>query len=657
MCPSLPLITVKKDVSSGPTANGDGTWTITYNLTATNVGAADGTYTIGDELQFGTGIQITSANVTTVPAGVTAAADWNGQGKNTIATNVPLAAGGVHTYQVTAVVSLDLSTVTPASLGCPAPGEAGGLANTVTLNENGEDRTDDACAPLPLIDVSKSLAGPVTPVAGQDGTYDATYEITVSNRGPGAGSYDLDDAMTIGKGITVVGVQSATTDAPNSVGINPGFGSNGDTHVVTGQPIAAAPAGSSTAHHYTVVLRYSVDPSLLDIPVGATCPDSGLNNTANVTWNGYHADDDACFVPGKPVIDKKLVSADPIGDGKWKVVYDLTVSNTGTEATTYTVDDKLLFDPSVKAEKVTATGPAGVTIDDTFDGAAHQRIATKIGIGGLDDAGYAPHVYTVTVIADVPLHLDKGDADGNGAPGCTLPAGNNTLKQGFNNQTTLTDETGGMQTDTDCAGVPSWDITKTMDGAPTLGKDGWTVNYVLTVVNDGAAAGKYDLTDRLRYGKGIEVTSAKVTSAPDGVTPAGTWTGQGAKGARENVITTGVALDAGSTHTYRVRVLAKLNTATADSSAITCPAEGSDGAGGFANTAGVDHNGLTDTASACATPKWPAGVADPLASTGSSIAWGIPLGALVLLILGGGAIWFSKRRKHAAGTESNGDLS
>ncbi|GGM18155.1 hypothetical protein ACFQBY_12880 [Promicromonospora citrea] len=43
----------------------------------------------------------------------------------------------------------------------------------------------------------------------------------------------------------------------------------------------------------------------------------------------------------------------------------------------------------------------------------------------------------------------------------------------------------------------------------------------------------------------------------------------------------------------------------ADESTFTCPEPGSDDAGGFANTAGIAHNDLTDSAEACAPPTTP----------------------------------------------------
>ncbi|MCM3535412.1 DUF11 domain-containing protein [Cellulosimicrobium funkei] len=666
VCASLPLIGIEKSISAGPTGNGDGTWTITYDLVATNTGQTAGDYDLVDQLLYGEGIVVESAAVATAPEGVEPNAGWTGQGEagseeNVVATAATLEAGATHTYQVQVVVSLDAATVTPDTLACPEPGsgETGGLANAGTLTHNGETQDDDVCATLPLLDITKSLSGAVTPVEGEDGVYDVVYEVTVTNRGPGAGVYDLDDTLAPGEGVTVVGVQGVVTDAPESVGVNEGFDGLEDVRIVTGQPIAGAGTGP-VAHTYTVTVRYAADLSDVEIPDTDVCTtDSGtvpggLNNVAAVDWNGIPGQDEECVRPGKPTLDKALVSARPTGDGTWEVVYDLTVGNVGGEATTYDLDDELLFAPVITVDSVAVTGPDGVTLNDGFDGDTDRRIATDVVIGGLDDEGYAPHVYRVTVVAGLPLHFTDVEDDGTGSPACTAAPGGNLTEQGLNNAATLTDETGGTQTDTDCAPVPSVDITKSTDGAPVKGPDGsWTVAYTVTATNDGAAAGVYDLTDRLRYGAGIEVRSATVTSAPDGVTPSGSWTGQGAPGDPANVVATGVSLAAGAVHTYRVEVVATLDTEQVDDTTFTCPEPGSDGSGGFANTAGIGHNGLTDAAQACATPDRPGDPGTPgkpggsLATTGATLAW--VAGAAALLLLLGLLALAAARRRNAVG--------
>jgi uncharacterized repeat protein (TIGR01451 family) len=653
VCPSLPLIEFTKTISAGPDPIGEGQWQITYDLTATNTGQAAGEYDLVDQLRYGAGIDIASAKVITAPDGVETNAGWTGRGENTIATGVGLAKGATHNYQVQVVVSLDRDVVTPATLACPEPGsgEPGGLANTGVLTHNGEDTDDEVCATLPLIEVTKSLAGAVTPVEGEPGQYDAAYELTVTNRGPGAGVYDLADELAPGEGVEVVGIQDVATDVQGAE-LSESFDGLEDTRIVSDQPIAAA-TGGPVVHTYTVVVRYAVDLAEVDVPAGAQCTDGdttvpgALNNVASVGWNGLTDADDECIRPGKPTLDKALVSADPVGEGRWEVVYDLTVGNVGAEATTYDLDDELLFAPVITPESVDVTGPQGVDLNPGFDGARDRRIATDVAIAGLDDAGYAPHVYRVTVLANVPLHFDAADVaeDGTGSPACTAPAGSNLSKQGLNNAATLTDDAGDQIVDTDCAPVPSIDITKVIDGDPTLKDGAWTVNYTIHVVNDGATAGAYDLVDQLRYGTGIQVKTATVTEAPKGVQVAEGWTGEGAEAAAENVIASRVQLAPATTHTYKVQVVATVDAAAVDASTWACPEPGTGEPGGFANTAGMGHNGLTDTAEACAAPDEPEGATPGGTLPKTGVMVGTLVGAAALLLLLGLLTVHAARRR------------
>ncbi|WP_407320684.1 hypothetical protein UQW22_09345 [Isoptericola halotolerans] len=661
VCASLPLIDIAKSIADGPVPNGDGTWTISYELVAMNSGGAEGDYDLADRLLYGEGVVVESAAVVTAPDGVETEAGWTGQGdegaaENVIASGVTLPAESDHTYEVDVVVSLDRETVTPEALECPEPGsgESGGLANSTELTHNGENRDDDVCAPLPLIDITKSLVGAVMPVEGEDGVYDATYELLVTNEGAGDGAYDLTDTLSAGEGIEVIGVQDVTTDAPDAV-LNDGFDGIEDVTIVTDQPIAGAD-GAAVEHRYEVVVRYSADLFGVEVPTDDVCStaDGGpvpgaLANEASVDWNGITEDDEECLRAGKPTIDKELTSAAPVGDGQWEVVYDITVGNVGDQGTFYDLDDELHFAEDVTVTDVGVVGPEGVAVSDTFDGMEDTRISTDVPIIGLDDEAYAPHVYTVNVLADVPLQVGPGEADGTGAPDCTEPAGGNTLEQGLNNAATLTDENGNETTDTDCGPLPSISIDKQLVGEPTQGSGGtWTVEYEITATNDGAAEGEYTLTDRLRFGAGLDITSAAVTVTPDGVTAASGWTGQGGEGDPANVVATDVLLGAEQAHTYQVRVTANLDEDQADESTFACPAPGSGEPGGFANTAGVDHNGLTGQADACATPDEPE---DPtpagpgsLPVTGATIGW-LSAAAVLLLLLGAAVVLTTRHRR------------
>ena len=90
------------------------------------------------------------------------------------------------------------------------------------------------------------------------------------------------------------------------------------------------------------------------------------------------------------------------------------MTNLGAGATSYDLDDDLRFDPSITVDSAeVTTAPEGVTLADGWDGVETTRVATGVALLGATDEGYAPHVYTVTVVANVPPSFD-GDIEGAG---------------------------------------------------------------------------------------------------------------------------------------------------------------------------------------------------------------------------------------------------
>ncbi|WP_454859789.1 DUF7507 domain-containing protein [Promicromonospora soli] len=359
-------------------------------------------------------------------------------------------------------------------------------------------------------------------------------------------------------------------------------------------------------------------------------------------------------IDGDPTHEKTLISAKPVGDGQWEVVYGIEVSNTTAASASYSLDDELHFteEATIVSAEVTAA-PDGVTLSEpAWDGQGNLSIGSGVPLAGNEDDGYAPHEYVLTVIADVPLQVPgAGGADDPTACG---PDGDDA-DTAFNNTSAMTDSAGQVEDDQACAPVPSIDITKSIVGDPVAGTDGtWTITYAITAVNTGDAEGTYMLTDRLRFGAGIDVTSAEVTVTPQGVTAARSWTGQGVEGGDANVVATDVVLPAGSTHTYRVQVQAAVGDDVGDQSTFACPEPGSGQAGGFANIAGIGHNELPDAAVACADPlSAPVDPGDPgtpsdpppLAPTGTNIGWMVA-GAALLILLGTAGLIITKRRRN-----------
>ncbi|MEV0891664.1 hypothetical protein [Promicromonospora sp. NPDC050262] len=414
--------------------------------------------------------------------------------------------------------------------------------------------------------------------------------------------------------------------------------------------------GDSETHEFEIVLEEGSPDTVVNTACGAADvpDDSDVAPTINCDPAGLEVD-------GDPTHSKELVSATPIGDGQWEIVYGIDVSNTSTMSTSYTLDDELHFAEAatIVSAKVTSS-PDGVTLaEPAWDGQKNLTVASAVPLLGNEDGGYEPHRYELTVIADVPLQVPgAGTADDPTACG---PDGDDS-DTAFNNTSAMSDPVGQVEDDQACAPIPSIDITKSVLGDPVAGKDGaWTITYEIRATNSGDADGTYTLTDRLRFGAGIDVTSAEVTATPKGVTAAESWTGQGVEGDDANVVATAVNLRAGATHTYRVTVQATVDGDAANESTFTCPPSGSGKPGGFANTAGIGHNDLTDSADACATPKEPGkpvtpaepgGPVDPgapsdpppLAATGADIGW-ITGGAVLLILLGAAAMVISRHRR------------
>ncbi len=657
-----------KRMVEGPVENpaDDGTWTVSYELVVENPSDSPGSYLLSDDLTgYGTGIEVVSAEVVDGPDGAPLNAAWDGTDEQAVLTSrFPIAAGSteesgtahVYTVEVSVRLATDATTgevVAPADeLTCTpdqAPGDATtGLFNVATLDPIGHaDLVDDECGDLPLVTLDKTIVGEPEPVdpAVEPGLWRIVYGLAVTNSGAVATEYDLSDDFDFGTAVQVESVGVANT-GPGGVVPDPAFDGETVTTIAEDAAIEAA-----TTHTFEVTVEYRfdtaevpADPAPVDCAAEAGADaTTRLLNGASTSFNGYPDFDTECREQGHPSHLKEVVSAEPIGDGRWQVVYDITVVNIGTEPTTYDLDDELLFAPGITAEEVAVSGPDGFVIDPAFDGETNVRIATDVALPGLDDDGYAPHVYTVAVIAEVPIALDEIGEDGTGSPVCGVVDGPDLIERGLNNAATLTDEAGGQQVDTDCAGLPSLHIAKSVVGAPVVDADGdHTIVYEIVVTNDGASAGDYTVTDQLRFGAGIDVEDAEVTATPDGVTAADTWTGEGEDGAEENIIAADVLVAAGDEHVYTVEVVASVDHTATDAASYVCPADGVGAAGAFANVAGIGHNDAAAVDVACAAPQKPGLAATGVDPTSAALA-----GLLALLVGGALSALVIARRKSA----------
>lgn len=264
------------------------------------------------------------------------------------------------------------------------------------------------------------------------------------------------------------------------------------------------------------------------------------------------------------------------------VTYTVTLVNDGTVAYTagdpaWLVDDLsgILDDASYVADSAQAS----------VDGGAQSPVAAP-SAGRISWSG--PLAAGSSVVLTYQVRV------GDGTSGDRL----------LTNTAHATDQPTACAGDVDQNGISCAIVTTPF--APTLAKhvvsstqndDGtWTTMFALTVSNlSPTTAATYSLTDALRYGSGIQVVSAAVTSAPAGVTPAA-WSGTGA-------IATGVSIPANTQHAYQVTVTANAHQ-TPGTPAAQCLAGVQSG---FANQGTLAlTDGRTETAEACAEPVAPA---------------------------------------------------
>jgi hypothetical protein len=279
-----PAINLAKTVNGPAELQADGTFTVTYLVTATNTGGP-GTYDLIDTVMPGIGITLnvdatTPALVyggeetqtgTLTPPPLVSAGTW--------VTDEELGEGATETWTVTTNFTIDPALVTAEGSDCDitnAGGENTGFNNGVTGSATDTDLTDNQdCTelPLPSLNLAKTVNGPAA--LQPDGTYTVVYTITASNSGEGPGVYDLVDVFTPGVGITLtagtppVAVYVAGTESDQS-GVLGAY-----SNLVTDESLA-----SGLNESWTVTANFTIDLALVTAE-GSDCDitNAGAENT------------------------------------------------------------------------------------------------------------------------------------------------------------------------------------------------------------------------------------------------------------------------------------------------------------------------------------------------------------------------------------------
>ncbi|WP_434447147.1 hypothetical protein [Lentzea sp. E54] len=583
-CAGLPLLTIAKTVSSGsPVANGDGSYTVGYDVTITNTGSGFGSYDLFDELRFGAGISASGGQISG-PASVNPG--WDGTTNTTVATGVGIPAGATHTWHGTGRVSVNPGA-DPAALACAPDGTTpGGLLNRVTARSNGQELIAHACASMPLLTIAK-VVSPGFPRENGNGTHAIAYDITITNTGATTTAYDLADELRYGSGITATGL---TVTGPQSANAN----WNGTTQTALADGVGIDPGGDHSWHiEGTVTVAGGVEPSALTCnPDGLSA--GGLLNQAVTTGNGGSLDARACASLAHVTATKSLRQGYPRanGDGTFSVQYEITVTNPGGNTTTYDLADELRFGSGITASGLRVTAPPGVTSDPEWNGTVHTGLATAVAI-----PGGATHAWLV-------------EATATAAPGIATSAlscsTDGSTPGGLLNLATTTANGLPVRTHA-CAGLPQIVSAKTVaEGFPKENGDGtYTVAYDVTVTNTGGGAGTYTLDDTFQFGSGLTASGA---SASGPATPSGSW-----NGTTDTRVIADLVIAGGGTHTWRLTALVTPDGIT--SASVTCDPAGA-APGGLRNVATTAANGAATPVHACA------GL--PLLSTSKVVGDGFP---------------------------------
>ncbi|GAA1777473.1 DUF11 domain-containing protein [Agromyces lapidis] len=290
---------------SDPTVSqdGEGVWTVEYDVTVTGNADYVSTYTLEDTLHFGPSVDILTAEW----AGQGESGEWEDPEANPTETIVGTAEvigiDEVHSYTVTVTATVDeLGFADPTTNTCdPSDEEPNvGFLNTATLTSDGVLQSDDGCGLPAEPEVTKTAVGTEAVEVGDH--WEAAYEITVENLSPGhALVYDLADTPDFADGVTITDREVTSAD----VTVNPAWnGASPATDVIVEDQELA---GGAT-HTFTVTVSFTVDE--IDGSPALLCEGEdgqGLLNGAVVTSGGTWTDDDCIDVPVIVIVDKVWV--------------------------------------------------------------------------------------------------------------------------------------------------------------------------------------------------------------------------------------------------------------------------------------------------------------------------------------------------------------
>jgi uncharacterized repeat protein (TIGR01451 family) len=219
-CRDIFMITHDKTIATVE-HNPDDSYCVTWNILVENMSSESGFYDLYDWPQFDEDFIMLSANYSSSVHPFTNLTTPPPTGGWQFADDINIAANGRHIYTLEICMIMDLKDpMTPGDAdytscgelngGTGEPGE--GLFNQTLLDINDDgtaDEIDDVCVDIPYVTHEKDF---IDAVRNADGTYTATFKITVQNIGGATGDYDLWDQPAFDNDF-VINSAEYTTDA------------------------------------------------------------------------------------------------------------------------------------------------------------------------------------------------------------------------------------------------------------------------------------------------------------------------------------------------------------------------------------------------------------------------------------------------------------
>ncbi|MFV0527048.1 MAG: beta strand repeat-containing protein, partial [Acidimicrobiales bacterium] len=589
---AAPRLGLAKAVTTPLADNGDGTFSVTYAVTAENLGneALDGV-TLDDDLS-GIGdlvsASLTSTDVTVNPA-------YDGTTDTSLASPFTLAVGA----SVTVTVELTVLPSGPGDVANQVTGRGTGAVSGLpatdlsdagtdpdpdgdhVANEDGENDTtmfnlltDVPWAPA--LEVTKTLTGTTSVGAG---VFDATFTVTLANTGnePLTAPALSDDLSGF------PGFVSGSLDSLSGATANPGFDGTSDTALLApGSQLAAGRTVTAT-----VTVRFA--------PTGPGVTTNTAVGAATSAWTGaaMSARGEASLDSADlPITTDARVTKDLVGvvdgstPGSFVATYQVTVDNPGTESVTVDLTDDLrVFPPGSQARVTEATG--ALTGNPDFDGVT-DRVLDATDTVPAGSSGTITYTVEWTPTSSAPI--------------------TNRVEAAMTGAVTGTAANGSATTDLTTADIPyatSLGSAKRLVSVSDLGGGNFRARYEFTVRNYGTEpVSSVQLVDDL---SGLPAPSAALVSAT-GLTFNPAFDGL----ADPNLLTGGDTVAVGGTAGLVIDV-----TLTPDSGATLSNAAVVTGAGTFSGavtTDASDDGGVPDSDGdgnpsgpdeADRTPTWP----------------------------------------------------